>query len=513
MSQWFYLTFLQPLTETYFQKALLGGSLVAVVCGVVGCFVILRRMAFLGDALAHAMLLGIAGGYLAMRLIFDQRAHAPAMLLGALLAALVTVGLIGFVSRVSRIKEDTAIGIMYTGTFALGGVIVSLFSDKIHIDLIHFIMGNVLAVSDADLWVSATVAALVLSVMILFFRQLQLTTFDRVMATSIGVPVLLLDYLLTTCTSLVVVSAVSMVGVILVVGLLITPAATAYLLCDRLSRMLLVSAGFGLLSVVLGLYLSLWMNVAGGSAIILTATILFMIVLAAAPRYGLVAGWLHRRQLIPQEVMEKILLAILRGDGAGVPLSAIGAQVPLGEDRLRSLLQRMQRRDLLLLDGDRVTLTPDGAHEARRILRAHRLWESYLAHVGLKQEELHRTAEALQHVHDEASVDYLDDKLGHPLRDPHGAEIPEDFVHLAPGSTVKASLLREGHRATIENVSRPAPDTLQQGMRIRMGPRQQDDRIWTVELPDGRRVLLEHAQADAVEVKVDASPPPSQRRQ
>ncbi len=239
--------------------------MVAVVCGVMGCFVILRRMAFLGDALSHAMLAGVTAGYLFMQIFFGIEAHAPAMLVGSILAGLVTVGLVGFVSKVSRIKDDTAIGIMYTGIFALGGILASVFSHRIHLDLYHFVTGMVLGVEDGDLWMMAWIAAFVLTIVILFYRHLQITTFDPVMAASLGFPVMAINYLLTTCTSLVVVGAVNIVGVILVVGLLVTPAATAYLLSDRLSRMLPLAAGFGVIGVLGGLYLSMWIgNVATG---------------------------------------------------------------------------------------------------------------------------------------------------------------------------------------------------------------------------------------------------------
>ena len=241
MSGLIWQVFAEPLTQQAFQKALIGGSLVAIVCGVIGCFVILRRMAFLGDALAHSMLAGVTAGYLFMQIVFGIEAHAPAMMIGSILAGFITVGLISFVSRVSRIKDDTAIGIMYTGIFAIGGVLASLFSHRIHLDLYHFITGMVLGVEDADLWMMAFITALVLSVIILLYRHFLIATFDPVMAASIGIPVVALDYLLTTCTSLVVVGAVGIVGVILVVGLLVTPAATAYLLSDRLHRMMILS--------------------------------------------------------------------------------------------------------------------------------------------------------------------------------------------------------------------------------------------------------------------------------
>ena len=139
--------FADPLELRSFQKALVGGSMVAIVCGVIGCFIILRRMAFLADALSHAMLAGVTAGFLLMQLAFGRSdAHAPAMFLGSLLAGIFTVGLIGFVSHVSRIKEDTAIGVMYTGIFAAGGLLYSAFSHLIHLDLYHFVTGMVLGI-------------------------------------------------------------------------------------------------------------------------------------------------------------------------------------------------------------------------------------------------------------------------------------------------------------------------------------------------------------------------------
>jgi manganese/iron transport system permease protein/iron/zinc/copper transport system permease protein len=414
--------FWAPLTETYFQKALIGGCIVAVVAAVVGCLVVLRRMAFLGDALSHAMIAGVAGGYLVMKLLFGLEAHAPGMLLGSLLAAIITVALIGFVSRISRVKEDTAIGIMYTGVFALGVVVVSVFRHYIHIDLMHFIMGDILGVADSDLWVSAFVAPLVLSILILFYRHFQLSTFDPVMAASIGLPVLLIDYVLTTCVSLVVVSAVSMVGVILVVGLLITPAATAYLLCDRLDRMMILAALFGVTSVAGGLYLCVWLDSAGGGAIMLFCTLQFLVVLTIAPRYGLLARWLRLRRLVPQQVVEDVLTTILRHE-KGTPLTLIREYVTEATALPRALRQMVQ--DNLIEEAeDGFRLTKTGYTEAAKVLRAHRLWESYLESIGTPQEKLHATAHKLEHLLAGETIDYLDEKLGQPRVDPHGKTIP-----------------------------------------------------------------------------------------
>jgi len=417
-----YELFIAPLTETYFQKALIGGSIVAIVAGVVGCLVVLKRMAFLGDALSHAMIAGVAGGYLVMKLLFGAEAHASGMLLGSLIAAIATVALISFVSRISRVKEDTAIGIMYTGIFALGVVVVSIFRHYIHIDLMHFIMGDILGVADSDLWVSAFVAAIVLSILIVFFRHFQLATFDPVMAASIGLPVLLIDYVLTTCVSLVVVSAVSMVGVILVVGLLITPAATAYLLSDRLDRMMWLAALFGVTSVVGGLYLCVWLDSAGGGAIMLFCTLQFLVVLAVAPKYGLFARWLRLRNLVPQQVIEDILTTILRYKKT-TPLEIVQQYVHSGKEITRAL-QRMIQDGLIIGNDNGYSLTENGKKEANKVLRAHRLWEAYLKKIGTPEEQLHPTAHKLEHISDEETVDYLDEKLGTPGRDPHGQTIP-----------------------------------------------------------------------------------------
>ena len=415
--------FYAPLTETYFQKALIGGSIVAMVAGVVGCLVVLRRMAFLGDALSHAMIAGVAGGYLVMKFAFGLEAYAPGMLLGSLIAAVTTVALISFVSRISRVKEDAAIGIMYTGIFALGVVAVSIFRHYIHIDLMHFIMGDILGVADMDLWVSAFVGAGVLTVLILFFRHFQLATFDPVMAASIGLPVVLLDYLLTTCVSLVVVSAVSMVGVILVVGLLITPAATAYLLSDRLDKMMVLAALFGVTSVVGGLYLCVWLDSAGGGAIMLFCTLQFLVVLVVAPKYGLLSRWLRLRNIVPQQEMEDVLTTVLRNKKPA-PVTLIRKYAGKGKN-LDKVLKRMVQDGLLTLQNQEYALTDKGSKEAHTVLRAHRLWESYLESIGTPEKEVHPMAHRLEHLEPAQTLEYLDKKLGSPQTDPHGKAIPE----------------------------------------------------------------------------------------
>ena len=509
MSAWLYELFVSPLTEIGTQKALIGGCLVAIVCGVIGCFIILRRMAFLGDALAHAMLAGVTAGYLFLRLILGtDRVHGPALLLGSFIAGLVTVGMVGFVSKASRIKEDTAIGMMYTGIFAVGAVLASVYRHLIHIDLYHFVTGQVLGVSDADLWTMAIITALVLSVVILLFRHLQLVSFDPVMAASIGIPVLAVDYLLTTCTSFVVIGAVNVVGVILVVGLLVTPAATAYMLSNRLNRMMVLAAIFGVTSVVGGIYLMSWTgDFPPGASIVLVSTGQFLVVMTVAPRYGLIADWMRRRRMVPETVIEDVIGCVRRGQGKPVSWETVASFVEAPTHQVQRAVRALLRRDWLEYSDQGYMLSPAGQQQARRLLRAHRLWEAYLDHVGVATADLHAQAHVLEHMHDEETVDYLDDMLGHPLRDPHGAEIPEDFVHLVPGTEVKSSLLREGHQGVVTKVEPAAAVSgLQPGMKVRARQRGPDGSLWMFQLEDGSVVELDHDAADAVTVNLMALP-------
>lgn len=504
MMDWLYQVFVAPLAESgYLVRAIVAGCLVAVSAGVIGCLIILRRMAFLGDAIAHSMLAGVTGGYLLMKVLYDEEAHFAAMIIGALIAGFLTVALVSFVSQVSRVKEDTAIGIMYTGIFALGGAMASMFSHYIHLDLFHFVMGDVLAVDAERLWMMAGVSAIVLFAVILWYRQLLLTAFDPVMAASIGLPVLAVHMLMTVCTSLVVVSAVQIVGVILVVGLLITPAATAYLLTNRLSRMMMLSVLFGMTSVVCGVYLSVWLNVATSPPIILFGTVQFMAVLVFSPKFGMLTTWLRRRGAIPQAISEDILGCLRRDEAATTGFQTILADVQTSTQNLRQALQRMIGHGLIAEPSqDEYQLTEAGQTEAKRLMRAHRIWEAYLHRLGTPSEEIHDRAHVLEHVHDEAALDYLDDRLGHPITDPHGQEIPEDFLDLVPGKEVHASLLRSGHVAEVTQLTPESDVGVQIGDRLTAGPRKDNEQTWTFQVNQRQEIDLDHHQADAITVRL-----------
>ena len=486
-------------------RPLMVGTLVSIVCSVIGCFIVLRRMSFLADAIAHSMLAGVIGGYLITKLFLGEGAQLPAMLLGAFIAGVVTVAMVGFVTGFSRVKQDTAIGIMYTGIFAVGAFVVSLkyFGEMIDIDIYHYIVGSIVAVSETELWLLAIVTSIVLSVVILFYRPLQLTTFDPIMAASIGIPVLLVEYMLTACASLVVVSGVQIVGVILVVALMITPAATAYLWNDRLDRMIIWSAVIGVLGFWGGFWLATFVGASAGPSIVVVMTAIFLGSMVVAPRYGLLADFIRQRNTVPQEVMEDVLGAILRSKGKAVAISSVLQNVEDPNPRIRQAISMLARQDLLDIDGDRVSLTEDGRFQAKRLVRAHRLWEAYLEKTGTPTHEVHQKAHRLEHISDIATVDYLDDQLGHPETDPHGTTIPPDPEHLIVGSEVMASQLRTGFQVEVVQVgSSIAEASLSSGRTIKLGERSDGGRAWSFIAEDGHTFTLDHEQADALIVRI-----------
>lgn len=280
---------IEPLQYDFMQRALLEVTLMGAVTGAIGTYVVLRGLSFMGDALSHAIFPGIVLAFLL----------GQSVLLGALVFGVLTAASIAFLATNRRVKEDTAIGVLFAGMFALGVVLIST-SRNFTRDLASFLFGNVLGVTTADIWASAIVGVVVLALIGLFYRELQMTAFDRVGARAMGLPVFWLDLLLLVLISFTIVVSLSAVGNILVLAMLVTPAAAARLLTDRLSVMLGLSAGLGAASGVLGLFISFHTNVAAGGAIVLVATGFFGLVWLLAPTHGLIASVLVRRRGAPQ---------------------------------------------------------------------------------------------------------------------------------------------------------------------------------------------------------------------
>src|SRR5512134_2456676 len=264
--------FLNPLQYEFMQRGMIAAVLVGIVCAVVGTYVVLRGMAFFGDALAHTILPGIALGYLV-----NGGAREPLFwwALGTSIAAALGIGAI---SKNSQIKEDTAIGIIFAGMFALGIALISTVRSYA-VDLSHFLFGDVLGVSAQSLWLILIFGGVVLLIIAAFYKEFMTLSFDPILAVTLRLPVGLLNNLLLTLIAVTVAVSLQTVGVALMVAMLVTPAATAYLLTHRLSTMMALAALFAALSSVVGLYLSYYLSIASGAAIVLTATSFFLLAL------------------------------------------------------------------------------------------------------------------------------------------------------------------------------------------------------------------------------------------
>ena len=261
---------LSPLQYPFMVRGLTAAILVGIVCAVVGTYVVLRGMAFFGDALAHAILPGVAVGYLV-----GGGAREPLFWWALLTAVFSAIG-IGAISRSTKIKEDTAIGIIFAGMFALGVALISTVRSYTA-DLAHFLFGDVLGVSNNDLWLTAILGGLIVLAIVAFYKEFLVLSFDPVLATTLRLPARLLDFFLMILISLAIVVSLQTVGVALMVAMLVTPAATAYLLTRRLPVMMILAAIFASASGVIGLYLSFYLSIASGAAIVLTCTAIFVL--------------------------------------------------------------------------------------------------------------------------------------------------------------------------------------------------------------------------------------------
>ena len=270
-----------PLSYPFMARGLAAVAMVGVVCAVIGTYVILRGMAFFGDALAHAILPGVAVGYLV-----GGGAREP-VFWWALGAAVVAALGIGAVGRRTKVKQDTAIGVVFAGMFALGIALISTVRSYA-VDLAHFLFGDVLGVSAADLWLTGIFGAVVLLTVAALFKEFLVLSFDPVLAATLRLPTGVLDTLLLVLLAVTTVVSLQTVGVTLVVAMLVTPAATAYLLTRRLPAMMGVAAIVGALSGVVGLYLSYYLSIASGAAIVLVCTALFAMAAVLSPRRGLI---------------------------------------------------------------------------------------------------------------------------------------------------------------------------------------------------------------------------------
>ncbi|MEX1111329.1 MAG: metal ABC transporter permease [Chthoniobacterales bacterium] len=426
------------LQDPSVRYALAGSMLLGLCCGLMGAFLVVRKLALMGDALSHAVLPGVALGFL-----WGMTKNPVAIFAGAVGAGLLGAVVVQWIRGTTKHREDAALGFVLSSFFGMGIVLFSMIQNlpggaKSGLD--GFMFGQAAALGPEDVWLLGGVTLLALGSVLFFYKEYVLTSFDEGFARSLGWPVKLYHYSLMLLLAFAIVSALQAVGVVLVSAMLVIPAAAAFLLTDRMGAMLAWSAGFGLLAGAAGAFFSFTgRNLPTGPFMVLAAAALFVLALLFAPRHGIL-GRLWRRQSraarIRRENMLKAIYHVMEDGGFREEVVAVegvaerrretasGAQREIGE---------LQRAGLATEADGRVAFTPEGWQRACEIVRNHRLWELYLTNAAqLAPDHVHDAAEVIEHVLGDETVRRLERRLNYARRDPHGKLIP-GLADLAAG--------------------------------------------------------------------------------
>jgi ABC-type Mn2+/Zn2+ transport system permease subunit/Mn-dependent DtxR family transcriptional regulator/Fe2+ transport system protein FeoA len=470
---------IEILQTQWAMRALLASSMVGIMCGVLGCFIVLRNMSLIGDALSHAILPGVVFGFMIAGY------SVLGFFVGSVIAGLLSAVAITWIQQNVKTKNDAAIGIVFTAMFSIGVMGISHLSrtEGVHLDLKDFLFGNVLGVSNEDLYLTGLIGIYVLISIGVFYRYLFATTFQPVIAETMGISVKTVHYFLMLLLSFVVVASLRTVGVILVVAMLITPAATALLLTNRLQRVLVYAGFIGFFSAVSGLILAIIWDTTPGPAMTVVATITYALAMLFSPEKGLVFRYFRNRKMKKKILIEDILKQTLRlSERGSVTVAKLSDKLGFSVVAINRILPKLKRSGLLVINNKVLKLTSDGNVQATRLVRAHRLWETYLVEkMGLTAEQIHEDAERYEHILTDEIMDELEEKLGFPAHDPHGSPIPKSSK-LVAFTLVKLGL---NQFAKIEN-------------------QQMNDyivtRLWELGLLPGSEFKVENISTDFIEI-------------
>ena len=390
--------------------------------------------------MGHAVLPGVCLGF-----IVAGTRSTPAVMGGALLAGLTAAGLIALLRRTTPLKTGECTGVVFTGFYGLGIVLLKHIQTRAdqfpgQAGLDRFLFGQIVGTSVADVGYMALMTTVVIASVMLFWRSLSVWAFDEGFARGLGLSVHGIELLVTALTTIAIVLSIQAVGVVLVAAMLVTPAATAYLLTDRLPRMVMLSAALGLSAGVLGAFFSLFAaGLPTGSLMVLVAAALFVLAFMLSPRHGLLPRVrrvrARRRRTAAEDFLRAIYLIIEKRTPDGRVRAAPDKRVGIRDfcaDRqvtpaaLRKNWRRAAARGWVDRNSrDPIILTPEGLAEARRIVRNHRLWELFLTQeANLASDHVHADAEEIEHILPQAVLQKLEQMLDHPIADPHGKPIP-----------------------------------------------------------------------------------------
>jgi ABC-type Mn2+/Zn2+ transport system permease subunit/Mn-dependent DtxR family transcriptional regulator len=403
----------QILQTEWAIRALSASAMVGMMCGMLGCFIVLRNMALIGDALSHAVLPGVVVAFMLVGF------STVGFFIGSVAAGLLSAAAMTWIQQHVQTKNDAAIGIVFTAMFS--------HQQGVHLDLKDFLFGNVLGVSNSDLYLTTFVSCFVLISIITFYRYLFISTFQPIVARTMGISVQSIHYFLMLLLSFSVVASLQTVGVILVVAMLITPASTALLLSNRLNKVLITAGILGFFAAIIGFIAAVVFETTPGPAMVMISTLMYVIAMLFAPKKGLISRFFQKRSLENKIRLEDTLKRAWKLQEKGVfNFQNLAEQVSFPAADLKIVLSKMMRNQLIINENHQLKLTNTGIAAATRLVRAHRLWETYLAReLGLTQEQIHEDAEKYEHLLSDELLDEVDAHLDFPEADPHGSPIPK----------------------------------------------------------------------------------------
>jgi len=410
--------------------ALAGSMLLGIACGLMGTFLVVRKLALMSDALSHAVLPGVAIGFL-----WSMTKNPFAIFIGATIAGLLGAATAQAITSTTKHKEDAALGFVLAGFFAVGVCLLTMIQNlpggsKSGLD--KFMFGQAAAMGREDVLILAGVVVICAAVIGIFYKEFLVTSFDPAFARSSGLRVQIFHYALMLMLAFAIVASLQAVGVVLVAAMLVIPAAAAFLLTDRLPRMLVLAAVFGMLSGALGAFFSfVGRNLPTGPVMVLTASAVFAVALFLAPRHGILAKWWRQRTRARRVQRENTLKAIYRVlEDEGFRSESVSLR-ELAEHRRETLehseaaIKTLEHHGFATREGSDFALTPPGWKRACEIVRNHRLWELYLNHAAnIPADHVHDEAEEIEHILGEENVRQLEKRLNYARRDPHGKLIP-----------------------------------------------------------------------------------------
>jgi manganese/zinc/iron transport system permease protein len=425
---WRFFTFQDPSLR----YALAGSLCLGLSCGLMGSFLVVRKLALLGDALSHAVLPGVALGFL-----WNMDKDPLAIFIGATAAGLLGAGVVQWLRQTTRHKEDAALGFVLASFFAVGICLVTMIqrlpgAQKSGLD--KFMFGQAAALGRGDIILLAIVTVLCVAAVTVLFKEYRLTSFDPGFARSIGMWTPAFHYSLMLLLAFAIVASLQAVGVVLVSAMLVIPAATAFLLTDRFGSMLVLSAALGMVSGGVGAFFSfVGRHLPTGPLMVLAASSVFAMALLFSPRHGIATRWWRHRSRsarIERENTLKALYHVLEKGGFAtdhVSIPELAAQLRDSVAHAHRRAKSLVRHELVTLSpgGEIVLLTPDGWQRACEIVRNHRLWELYLTNAAhFSPDHVHEDAEVIEHVLGEETVRHLERRLNYARHDPHGKLIP-----------------------------------------------------------------------------------------